>query len=105
MVAITERVRRFARRFHRPIRCTACQRPAAAAGRLISGPGVYICESCIAAVSSAEDAADSATRCSFCGRRGVRIARTWPKVAICVPCIELSRNVLAEDDRRSRPAT
>ena len=97
MANITERVRRFPR-------CRACRLPRGEGRRLIAGPGVYICESCIA-LATREPAADAAERCSFCGRRDVPIAGAWPKLAICAPCIELARGILAEDDRRSPPAT
>ena len=98
MANITERVRRFAR-------CRACHLPSGVNGRLIAGPGVYICESCIALLASRESAADAAERCSFCWRRDVPIAGAWPSLAICAACVELARGILAEDDRRSRPAT
>ena len=98
MANITERVRRFPR-------CRACHLPSGLNGRLIAGPGVYICESCIALVASRESAADAAERCSFCWRRDVPIAGAWPSLAICAACLELARGVLAENDPRSRPAT
>jgi hypothetical protein len=93
---ITERVRRVAR-------CRACHLPSGVDRRLIAGPGVHICESCIALLASRESAADAAERCSFCWRRDVPITGAWPSLAICAACVELARGVLAEDDRRSRP--
>ena len=96
MTRITERVRRFPR-------CRACRLPGGVDRRLIAGPGVYICESCIALLSSRECAGDTAERCSFCGRRDVPIAGVWPSFAICAPCVELSRSVLAQDDRHHVP--
>ena len=98
MASITERVRRFPR-------CRACRLPRGVNGRLIAGPGVYICESCIALLATRESATATAERCSFCGRRDVSIAGAWPSLAICTACLELARGVLAEEDRRSRPAT
>jgi hypothetical protein len=70
---------------------------------MIAGPGVHICESCIALLTSRESAAAAAERCSFCSRRDVPIAGAWPSLAICAACLELARGVLAEEDRRSRP--
>jgi ribosomal protein L37AE/L43A len=105
MAAIAERVRRFARRFQRPIRCSACHLPRTTGRRLISGPGVYICESCIAAAAGLGVAVAPTTRCSFCGHRDATIAGTWPDLTICARCVELARAILAADDRRSRPAT
>ena len=98
MANSTERVRRVAR-------CRACHLPSRVDRRLIAGPGVHICESCIALLASRESAADAAERCSFCCRRDVPITGVWPSLAICAACVALARGVLAEDDRRSRPAT
>jgi len=48
----TERARRFARRFPHG---HACRLPSAEGRRLIAGPGVYICESCIARILAEDD--------------------------------------------------
>jgi hypothetical protein len=95
---ITQRVRRFPR-------CKACRLPSGVDRRLIAGPGVYICESCIALLATREPAAGTAERCSFCRRRDVPIVGAWPLFAICAARIELAHGILAEDDRPSRPAT
>ena len=102
MANTTERVRRSAHRFPR---CRACRLPSAEGRRLIAGPGVFICESCIALLSTRESAAATAERCSFCRRRDVPIAGALPSLALCAACLDVSRSILAEDDRRSRPAT
>ena len=98
MASIAEGVRRFPR-------CRACRLPGGVDRRLIAGPGVHICESCIALLASRESAADAAERCSFCWRRDMPIVGARPSFAICAACVELARGILAEDDRRSRPAT
>ena len=98
MANITERVRRFPR-------CRACHLPSGEDRRLIAGPAVYICESCIALLATQESAAAAAERCSFCSRRDVPIAGAWPSFAICAACLERARGVLAENDPASRPAT
>ena len=98
MANITERIRRVAR-------CRACHLPSGVDRRLIAGPGVHICESCIALLASCESAANAGERCSFCRRRDVPIAGAWPSLAICAACLELARGVLAEEDQRPRPAT
>ena len=98
MANIAERMRRFPR-------CRACRLPSAEGRRLIAGPGIYICESCIALFATRESAAATAERCALCGRREVPIAGALPSLAICAACLELSQSILAEDDRRSRPAT
>ena len=102
MANTSERVRRFADRFPR---CRACRLPSAEGRRLIAGPSIYICESCIALLATRESAAGTAERCSFCGRRDVPIGGTLPSVALCAACLDLSHSILAEDDRPSRPAT
>ena len=98
MANISERIRRLPR-------CRACRLPGAEGRRLIAGPGVYICEACLALPATRQSAAGTAERCSFCSRRDVPLAGGWPPLAICAPCAELARGVLAEDDRRSRAAT
>ena len=98
MTSVSERVRRFPH-------CRACRLPGGVDRRLIAGPGVHICESCIALLASREFGAAAAGRCSFCRRRDVPITGAWPSLAICAACFELARGVLDEDDRRSRPAT
>ena len=98
MATIAERVRRFPR-------CRACRLPSANGRRLIAGPGVYICESCIALLATREPAAATAERCSFCQRRDVPIVGALPSLALCAACLELTHSILAEDNRQSRPAT
>ena len=98
MANITERVGRVPR-------CRACRLPGAEGRRLIAGPSVYLCEACLALPATGDSAAGTAERCSFCGRRDLPIAGAWPSLAICAPCADLARGVLAEDDGRSRPAT
>jgi hypothetical protein len=94
----TERIRRVAR-------CRVCHLPSGVDRRLIAGPGVHICESCLETLPGRKPAVDAAQRCSFCRRRDVPIAGAYPSLAICAACLELARGVLAEEDRRSRPAT
>jgi hypothetical protein len=67
---------------------------------MIAGPGIYICESCIALLATREAAVVTTERCSLCGRRGLPIAGALPSVGICAPCLELSQSILAEDERR-----
>ena len=102
MANASERVRRFADRVPR---CRSCRMPGAQGRRLVAGPGVYICESCIARIATGESIAHTAERCSFCGRRDVPIAGAGPSFALCATCIDLARGVLAEGDQPSRPAT
>ena len=95
MANATEPARRGADLFPR---CRACRLPSAEGRRLIAGPGVYICEACLAQLAARASAAATAERCSFCRQRGVPIAGAWPSFAICAACVDLARGVLAEDD-------
>ena len=92
MTSIAERARLFPR-------CRACRLPGGVDRRLIAGPSVFICESCLALLASRDSSGDTAERCSFCGQHDVLIAGAWPSFAICAPCVELSRSILAEDVR------
>jgi len=92
---VTGRIRRVAL-------CRACHLPSGVDRRLIAGPGVHICESCIALLASRGSAAVAGERCSFCRRRDVPIAGAWPSLAICAACLELARGVLAEQDQACR---
>ena len=98
----TGRLRRSA---HLVPRCRACRLPGADGRRLIAGPGVYNCEACLALLATRASAAATAGRCSFCKRRDVPVAGASPSLALCGACLDLSRSILAEDDRRSRAAT
>ncbi len=105
MTTIPERVRRIAHRFQRPARCIACHVPRGGGRRLISGPGVAICETCVS-VAAAQLAPETADRCSFCTRRDPRQATIWPNVTMCHDCVGLAMRIFADDARRpSRPAT
>lgn len=99
MTVMTERLRRLAQRFQRRVRCTACQFPRAAGRRLISGPwGVCICEACMDDVADRTGVHDASVPCSFCGHRDELLAGSWPRLAICTSCAELSRRIFADDD-------
>ena len=96
MPIITQLARRFVPRFSRPIHCSACNFPHGGGRRLISGPGVYICESCVAEIAESETIIEAADHCSFCHRRDTPIAKEWPSVAICNICVALARTILSD---------
>jgi len=98
--------------------CSFCSLPPGEVAKLIAGPDVYICDSCIALAEQAlrtrkPVAAKGASiapveppkrvRCSFCGRKGVpelRIAGDGRK-HVCHKCLELCRRIL---EARTQPA-
>jgi ribosomal protein S14 len=95
--------------------CSFCGRPRRKARPLVAGPGVYICESCIAIARSllatGEPAQAGSTtlmaitavdkrreRCSFCGKRRPHVAglASTGDVLICNDCVRLCEEILAE---------
>ncbi len=103
MTSIVKRVRGIATRFQRPAECSACHLPQGTDRRLISGPAVSICETCIRDAAAGQRSTAPTTRCSFCGH-DTRLAGVWPDVAICPDCLALAQRILDMDDR-SRPTT
>jgi hypothetical protein len=94
------------------IKCTFCGQSQKAVKKLIAGPGVYICDECVALTTPlVEGRADqvskgdtvlhvltspSAVRCSFCSKklREVRLLVTAGGVHICGECIDLCEEIL-----------
>ena len=85
--------------------CTWCGRPPAEVNKLIAGPRVYICDSC---VDEAERLppngrfarAEGATgrKCSFCSKRAAGERELFEAVegCICGDCLRVSREILNE---------
>jgi hypothetical protein len=119
------RWRRRAQRRHGPVGpCSFCGRSREECEQLIAGPGVFICERCVAqatrlsAGSAVEDRADgplrleapaSEARCGFCGkdaRQGVLLVagglagaptgKFGHDARICDECLDLCLEILAE---------
>jgi len=99
MTTVADRMRGFARRFQRPIRCSACHLPKTADRRLISGPAVYICESCVDEAATPGPTVDPSIRCSFCAHPTVAVVRTWPELSICADCVELAQSIFGRHQR------
>jgi hypothetical protein len=103
--------------------CSFCGRPQRRNRKLVAGPGVYICEKCVAmaeAVISSERATEtplgplrpvpesaSQRRCSFCGKHRRQLSGLATTVdnpagkvagdaAICAECVALCREIHAE---------
>lgn len=95
--------------------CSFCGRSGLDVARLIAGPGVYICEHCIAEAShlaaQGADATppgalrvladDPTATCSFCGthRSEVDPLIAGPGVLICVACLAICREIQADEGR------
>jgi hypothetical protein len=89
--------------------CAFCRRPRIAVRSLISGPGVHICERCIAdaqrILDGGDDQAGSLARergrratCSFCSqrRRPTRELVRGGDAIVCGDCLILSRQILED---------
>jgi predicted transcriptional regulator len=67
-------------------------------GRIIGGPGVFICYACVDQVAERYALAPKKAKCSFCNKRTgeVEEMRAGPGVLICSECVELCRQIMAE---------
>jgi hypothetical protein len=98
--------------------CSFCGRSGLDVARLIAGPGVYVCEHCIAEASRLADpdastppqaalrvvADDRADTCSFCGThrpQGERLL-AGPDVLICTACLAICREILDDETKATR---
>ena len=104
--------------------CTFCGKPQDQVRKLIAGPGVYICDGCVALAASVIRSGDTAhtelgamdavpaertgVRCPFCGKdRGqvdrvaimpeVMVERTSASAAICGECLALCDEIVIEE--------
>jgi hypothetical protein len=90
----------------RDLVCTWCDRPASEVSKLIAGPNVFICESCIETAERAmhgapgvglkRAASKPAGRCAFCRRRGSRqrVMIKGPAADVCDECLRICREIL-----------
>jgi hypothetical protein len=108
------------RRVFDPGRCSFCGRARTERRcRVVSGPGVCICEDCSrsAAAALSANAADhdviGPDRCGFCGKwsgvearspgGAVRLFR-GPRTTICHQCVALTVEIFSDDQQRSLDA-
>ncbi len=94
--------------------CSFCGRAELKARRLVAGPGVYICESCVdlgqSVIAQAQPAGtakatlvavaadNTRERCSFCGKRRHQLdgLASSGDVMICSDCLKLCDEIFAE---------
>jgi hypothetical protein len=115
-------------RYRRPapllLACSFCGKRQNEVRKLIAGPGVYICDPCIALAGSVLGTGDPAgtelgmmnalpahamhLKCSFCGKDrrqtaglvvmpAVTLERTSASAAVCSECLELCNEIVAEE--------
>jgi ClpX C4-type zinc finger len=104
MTIVADYVHRFTRRFHRSILCSACHLPRAADRRLLSGPSIYICESCVGAAAARRAPSEHSALCSFCAHPDRPVVGSWPELSVCGDCVELAQRVLADDSGSDPPS-
>jgi ClpX C4-type zinc finger len=80
--------------------CSFCGQTQDQVKKLIAGPGIYICDICVAAFeTSAESKKETEGHCSFCGKRRQDIDRYMTSATnseICNQCIELCFEIINE---------
>lgn len=86
--------------------CTWCDRPSTEVSKLIAGPKVFICESCIVAAERAmrggtngglkRAAGKTSARCAFCRHRTGRgrAIVLGPAADVCEHCLRMCREIL-----------
>lgn len=92
--------------------CTFCGLSADEVAKLIAGPGIFICDECVARVRRVADVSSpqrtsradldplpegSRLKCSFCGKPKGRISAMveGERLAMCADCIQLCEEILA----------
>ena len=101
-------VARFAPALAEVPACTGCGRPRGDTVQLIAGPGVYLCNQCIA--DAAERLAPrkpvlDGVRCRFC--RNLRATTDVTRagdVTVCADCLGLMETILTKASSASPPA-
>lgn len=120
--------RRWRRRHAQPehLACSFCGSPQPKVKRLISGPGIYICDRCVAGARNigraARPSADlihagARSRCGFCGKprsqtkaivepavqpAALPNSRKYERVAICNLCLDLCDEIAASEQVQGR---
>src|SRR5215472_1077318 len=88
--------------------CSFCGR---VRGRMMAGPGAYICRECVLRLDARNDlpevapTEDRSAACSFCLRRRADVAflmRAQPGAAICESCIHLGAGALGPQREENR---
>jgi hypothetical protein len=81
--------------------CSFCGKEERTVRRLIAGPGVYICNGCVASARAQGLSEQTGEQCSFCLRQGPPIWRLGPprkrQTRICDACLDNCDAVLARE--------
>ncbi|MEZ5409650.1 MAG: ClpX C4-type zinc finger protein [Acidimicrobiales bacterium] len=81
--------------------CSFCDLEQGDVAKLIAGPGVYICDRCIAAAVDRLAPRDQDVRCSFCGKHGGQVPALMDRDGgiprICSECLALCNEIIEEE--------
>ena len=81
------------------LHCSFCGRAQRQVAKLIAGPGVYICDGCVALARTWPPVPYPGRTCSFCGAWNPREGRlvAVESTAICARCLDLCDEIIAEE--------
>jgi ATP-dependent protease Clp ATPase subunit len=81
------------------LHCSFCGRSRGQCGKLIAGPGVYICDGCVALARSWPPMGHPGRTCSFCGTWNPTTGRlvAHGPTTICNECLDLCEEIIAEE--------
>ena len=78
--------------------CEFCGASVDESRKIVAGPGVYICDRCIAAAELRTPASEV---CSFCGKGAIEVAGVHVapggRAAICDQCLQLCAQIVEDD--------
>jgi ATP-dependent protease Clp ATPase subunit len=89
------------KRSRKPRTCSFCGTPQNQVQRLIAGPNVFICDTCVARFLTSQEARQEqqGLRCSFCGKSPRQVpflAGGSQGVSICNACLDLCQEIIRE---------
>jgi ATP-dependent protease Clp ATPase subunit len=79
------------------LRCSFCDRSRRQCAKLVAGPGVYVCDGCVALARAWPQATGPGRACAFCGTpaTGGRSLVVQGPHAICDACLDLCDEIIA----------
>ena len=81
------------------LRCSFCGRAQQEVAKLVSGPGVHICNGCVTLARSWEPLPYPGRSCSFCGKWAPGELRvvTRGTTSLCDECLDLCDEIIREE--------
>jgi len=99
---------RFVPGFARTVRCSSCRREKAEVTHMVAGPGIYLCDRCVAHAArqlAPRRPAPDAIRCRSCRQlRAKEDVTAVNGIVLCADCLGLMETILADAEPSSRPA-